>query len=33
LDSDVQLYIERAWQLRENINSLAEIIKNKKQLH
>ena len=30
LDSDVHLYIERAWQLRENIDGLADIIKNEK---
>jgi hypothetical protein len=31
LDSDVHLYIERAWQLKENINGLAEIIKQKNE--
>lgn len=31
LDSDVYLYIERAWQLKENINGLAEIIKEKNE--
>lgn len=30
LDSDVHLFIERAWQLRQNLNGLAVIIKNKK---
>jgi hypothetical protein len=30
LDSDVHLYIERAWQLNENINGLTDIIKRKK---
>ena len=30
LDSDVHLYTDRAWQLAENINGLADIIKNKK---
>lgn len=29
LDSDVHLYINRAWQMAENINGLADIIKNK----
>lgn len=29
LDSDVHLYFERAWQLKENLNGLAEIIKQK----
>lgn len=29
LDSDVHLYIERAWQLRESLNDLADIIKRK----
>ena len=32
LDSDVHLYIERAWQLRENLNDLADIIKRKQVL-
>ncbi|MGK0448877.1 MAG: hypothetical protein ACJA2M_002678 [Polaribacter sp.] len=31
LDSDVHLYIERAWQLNENINGLADIIKQKNE--
>ena len=31
LDSDVHLYIERVWQLNENINGLAEIIKQKNE--
>ena len=31
LDSDVHLYIERAWQLNENINGLAEIIIEKNE--
>ncbi|MCO6498860.1 MAG: hypothetical protein J5I47_00600 [Vicingus serpentipes] len=29
LDSDVHLYIERAWQLKENLDRLSEIIKKK----
>jgi hypothetical protein len=29
LDSDVHLYMERAWQLKENLNSLADLIKKK----
>ena len=29
LDSDIHLYIERAWQLRVNLNDLADIIKKK----
>ena len=29
LDSDVHTYIERAWQLKENINHLAEVISEK----
>ncbi len=32
LDSDVHLYIERAWQLSENINHLADVIRSKKAL-
>lgn len=32
LDSDVHLYIERALQLRENLNDLADIIKRKQIL-
>jgi hypothetical protein len=32
LDSDVELYIERAWQLIENLNDLANLIKDKKDL-
>ena len=30
LDSDVHLYIERAWLLKKNIDGLADIIKNEK---
>ena len=30
LDTDVTLYIDRAWQLKENLDGLADIIKNKK---
>lgn len=30
LDSDVILYTERAWQLRENLNGLSDIIKTKR---
>lgn len=29
LDSDVHLYTERAWQLKENLNGLAEIIEER----
>lgn len=29
LDSDVHLYIDRTWQMTENINGLADIVKNK----
>jgi len=29
LDSDVDLYTERAWQLKENLNGLADIISRK----
>jgi hypothetical protein len=29
LDSDVQLYFDRAWQLKENLGHLADIIKEK----
>lgn len=32
LDSDVELYIERAWQLTENLNDLANLIKDKKKI-
>lgn len=31
LDSDVHLYIERAWQLKENLDGLADIIKQKNE--
>lgn len=31
LDSDVHLYVERAWQLKENLNGLANIIKAKNE--
>lgn len=31
IDSDVELYIERAWQLKENINGLANIIHAKNE--
>ena len=31
LDSDIHLYIERAWQLTENINGIADIIKQKNE--
>ena len=31
LDSDVHTYVERAWQLKENINELADIIKQKNE--
>ncbi|OAD41552.1 hypothetical protein [Polaribacter atrinae] len=30
LDSDVHLYTERAWQLRENLNGLSDVIKTKR---
>ena len=30
LDSDVHLYIDTAWQLKENLNDLSKIIKRKK---
>lgn len=30
LDTDLTLYIDRAWQLKENLDGLAEIVKNKK---
>ena len=29
LDSDVLLYIDRAWQLKENLNDLAELIRRR----
>ncbi|MBN3584825.1 hypothetical protein JYB64_20705 [Algoriphagus aestuarii] len=29
LDSDVYLYVERAWQLQENLDGVAEILKQK----
>ena len=29
LDSDVYLYVERVWQLKENLNGLADIINSK----
>ena len=32
LDSDVELYIERAWQLTENLNDLANLINDKKKI-
>ena len=32
LDSDVQLYFERAWQLKENLVHLAELIKQKSSI-
>ena len=31
LDSDVHLYLERAWQLKENLDGLADIIKQKNE--
>ncbi len=31
LDSDVHLYIDRAWQLKENLDGLADIIKQKNE--
>jgi len=30
LDTDVTLYIDRVWQLKENLDGLADIVKNKK---
>lgn len=29
LDSDVNLYVDRAWQLRDNLNELADVIRKK----
>lgn len=31
LDSDVHLYIERAWQLKENLDGLSDIVKKKNE--
>jgi len=31
LDSDVHLYTERAWQLRDNLNGLSDVIKTKRK--
>ena len=31
LDSDVHLYTERAWQLRDNLNGLSDVIKTKRE--
>jgi len=31
LDSDVHLYIERAWQLRDNLNGLSDVIRTKRK--
>jgi len=32
LDSDVELYIERAWKLTENLNDLTNLINDKKKI-
>jgi hypothetical protein len=32
LDSDVELYIDRAWQVTKNLNDLANLIKDKNKI-
>ena len=33
IDTDVLLYVDRAWQLKENLNGLADIIKQRNERH